>query len=153
MGNFEQFHFSTLIFNNLQEMYFWWLSFCGLVMLLILWIVLCVGVFDSDIDFKIQNSTLFFSANLQKIRYKYLTCTMITHCSSNHLNLEMEAKQNLWWKSCYIYLNLKYLSAIALLYPPFLLMILVQNFMLIKNHIETWVWKSTEMKLFTVKVL
>ena len=23
--------------------------------------------------------------------------------------------------------------------PPFLLMILVQNFMLIKNHIETWV--------------
>ena len=106
MGNFEQFHFSTLIFNNLQEMYFWWLSFCGLVMLLIPWIVLCVGVFDSDIDFKIQNSTLFFSANLQKIRYKYLTCTMITHCSSNHLNLEMEAKQNLWWKSCYIYLNL-----------------------------------------------
>ena len=37
--------------------------------------------------------------------------------------------------------------------PLFLLMILVQNFMLIKNHIETWVWKSTETKLFTVKVL
>ena len=32
----------------------------------------------------------------------------------------------------------------------FLLMILlVQNFMLIKNHIKAWVWKSTEMKLFT----
>ena len=27
----------------------------------------------------------------------------------------------------------------ALSYPLFLLMILVQNFMLIKNHIETWV--------------
>ena len=25
--------------------------------------------------------------------------------------------------------------------------------MLIKNHIETWVWKSTKMKLFTSKVL
>ena len=37
--------------------------------------------------------------------------------------------------------------------PLFLLMILVQNFMLIKNHIETWVWKSTETKLFTSKVL
>ena len=39
--------------------------------------------------------------------------------------------------------------------PPFLLMIiLVQNFiMLIKNHTETWVWKSTETKLFTSKVL
>ena len=32
-------------------------------------------------------------------------------------------------------------------------MILVQNFMLIKNNIETWVWKSTETKLFTSKVL
>ena len=37
--------------------------------------------------------------------------------------------------------------------PPFLLMILVQNFMLIKNLIESWVWKSTETKLFTSKVL
>ena len=34
---------------------------------------------------------------------------------------------------------------------PFLLIILVQNFMLIKNksHTEKWVWKSTETKLFT----
>ena len=31
------------------------------------------------------------------------------------------------------------IGAIALSYPPFLLMILVQNFMLIKNHIETWI--------------
>ena len=31
------------------------------------------------------------------------------------------------------------IGGIALSYPPFLLMILVQNFMLIKNHIETWV--------------
>ena len=30
-------------------------------------------------------------------------------------------------------------GAIALSYPPFLLMILVQDFMLINNHIETWV--------------
>ena len=37
--------------------------------------------------------------------------------------------------------------------PSFLLMILVQNSMVIKNHIETWVWKSTETKLFTTKVL
>ena len=37
--------------------------------------------------------------------------------------------------------------------PSYSLMILVQNFMLIRNHIETWVWKSTEMKLFTFKVL
>ena len=39
--------------------------------------------------------------------------------------------------------------------PPhtFLLMILVQKFMLIKNHIETSFWKSTETKLFTSKVL
>ena len=76
---------------------------------------------------------------------------MIMHCSSNHLNLEMEA-ESLMKKLLYI-LEFKYLSAIALLYPPFLLMILVQNFMLIKNHVEIWVWKSTEMKLFTVKVL
>ena len=33
--------------------------------------------------------------------------------------------------------------------PPFLLMILAQNFMLIKNHIETCVLRSTETKLFT----
>ena len=32
-------------------------------------------------------------------------------------------------------------------------MALLQNFMLIKSHIETWVWKSTETKLFTSKVL
>ena len=51
-------------------------------------------------------------------------------------------------------LFLCFFGAIALSYPPsFLLMILVQNFMLIKNHTETWVWKSTEMKLFTSKVL
>ena len=37
--------------------------------------------------------------------------------------------------------------------PSFLLMILVLNFMLIKNHIETWVLKSTETELFTSKVL
>ena len=60
MGNFEQFHFSTSTFNNLQEMYFWWLSFCGLVMLLIPWIVLCAGVFDSDIDFKIRKFNIVF---------------------------------------------------------------------------------------------
>ena len=30
-------------------------------------------------------------------------------------------------------------GTIALLYPLFLLTILVQNFMLIKNHTETWV--------------
>ena len=39
------------------------------------------------------------------------------------------------------------LDTIALSCLLFLLMILVQNFMLIKNHTETWVWKSTEMKL------
>ena len=39
-------------------------------------------------------------------------------------------------------------GAIALSYPNFLLMILLQNFMLIKNHIETWIWKLTEIKLF-----
>ena len=49
--------------------------------------------------------------------------------------------------------HMSIVGAIAVSYPLFLLMILVQNFMLIKNHIETWVWKSTEMKLFTVKVL
>ena len=36
---------------------------------------------------------------------------------------------------------------------PFLLMILVQNFMLINNHIETWVWKSKEIKLLNFKNL
>ena len=44
-------------------------------------------------------------------------------------------------------------GAIALSYPPCFLMILVENFMLIMNHIETWVWKSTKRKLFTSKVL
>ena len=42
---------------------------------------------------------------------------MIMHCSSNHLNLEMEA-ESLMKKLLYI-LEFKYLSAIALLYPPF----------------------------------
>ena len=36
---------------------------------------------------------------------------------------------------------------------PFLLIILVQYFMLIKSHIKTWIWKSTENKLFASKVL
>ena len=44
-------------------------------------------------------------------------------------------------------------DTIALLYPPFLLMILVQHFMLNINHIKTWVWKPTETKLLNVKVL
>ena len=33
--------------------------------------------------------------------------------------------------------------------PLFWLMILVQTFMLINNHIETWVWKSTEIKSYS----
>ena len=51
--------------------------------------------------------------------------------------------------------NQRYCTFVTPLPPSalFLLMILVQNFMLIKNHIETWVWKSTETKLFTSKVL
>ena len=44
-------------------------------------------------------------------------------------------------------------GAIALLRPTFLLVILVQILMLIKNHIETWVSELTETKLFTFKVL
>ena len=32
-------------------------------------------------------------------------------------------------------------------------MTLVQNFMLINNRIETWVWKSTEMKSMTFNFL
>ena len=35
-------------------------------------------------------------------------------------------------------------DAIALSYPLFLVMILAQTFMLIKNHMKTWVSKSTE---------
>ena len=49
--------------------------------------------------------------------------------------------------------NIIYWALLHFRTPLFLLMILVQNFMLIKNHIETWVWKSTETKLFTSKVL
>ena len=37
--------------------------------------------------------------------------------------------------------------------PPFLLMILVRGVVIIKNHIETWVWKLTEMKLLNFKIL
>ena len=44
-------------------------------------------------------------------------------------------------------------GAIAFSYHLFLLMSLVQNFILINNHIETWIRESTEMKLLTVKVL
>ena len=47
------------------------------------------------------------------------------------------------WDYCMTYCSdmtiLTQWGAIALSYPPFLLMILVQNFMLIKNHIEIWV--------------
>ena len=32
-------------------------------------------------------------------------------------------------------------------------MILVQNFMLINNYMETWVWQSPEMKLLTLQVV
>lgn len=35
----------------------------------------------------------------------------------------------------------------------FSLMILVRNFMLINNHAKTWVWKSAEAKLLTLKLL
>ena len=41
-------------------------------------------------------------------------------------------------------------GAIALSHIPFLLMILAQNFMLINNYMETWVWNSTEIKLWTL---
>ena len=32
-------------------------------------------------------------------------------------------------------------------------MVLVHNFLLTNDHIETWVWKSTEMKFLTFKVM
>ena len=35
--------------------------------------------------------------------------------------------------------------------PPFLLMIQLQNFQMINNHIKTWVWKSAETKLLSLK--
>ena len=46
-----------------------------------------------------------------------------------------------------------YRSALLLFRSSLLLMMLVQNFQLINNHIKTWVWKSTETKLLTLKVL
>ena len=44
-------------------------------------------------------------------------------------------------------------EAIPFSYPIFLLMILVENFMLINNRIKTWVGKLIEMKLLIFKVL
>ena len=63
-----------------------------------------------------------------------------------------------WWGFCLLMRNIRNALETRRHYctfvpPSFLLMILVQNFMLIKNHIVTWVWKSTETKLFTSKVL
>ena len=73
---------------------------------------------------------------------------------SNSSNLNFNKFSNILGIKITVFdFSITYFGAIALSYPPFLLMILVQNFMLIKNHIETWVWKSTETKLFTSKVL
>ena len=49
--------------------------------------------------------------------------------------------------------NILQVATITLSYLLFLLMILVQNLQLSNNHIKTWVWKSTNMKSLTLKVL
>lgn len=47
----------------------------------------------------------------------------------------------------------KKFCAIAFSNPTFSLAILVQTFLLINNHMENWVRKSTEIKFFNFKVL
>ena len=48
---------------------------------------------------------------------------------------------------------IKKFGAIAFSNPTFLLIILVQTFLLINNRMENWIWKSTETTLFNIKVL
>ena len=44
------------------------------------------------------------------------------------------------------------ISTLLRIVPLFLKIITVVNVMLIKSHIETWVWKSIEIKLLMFKV-
>ena len=60
--------------------------------------------------------------------------------------------QIMWHRTSKTRKGYKENGAIGLSYPPFLLMILVQDFMLVKNHIEIWVWRSSEMKLITSRL-
>ena len=65
------------------------------------------------------------------------------HKNRAHYNFE---------QTCPSYFGLRSTSS-TFLHSPILLMIPVQNFMLIKNHTETYVSKLTEMKLLTFKAL
>ena len=71
-------------------------------------------------------------------------------CCSNDNWFRKINKVDIWSgkKGCFFAEKPTYQGAIALSYS---LMILVQNFMLINNHLKTWVWKSTVMKLLTLK--
>ena len=64
------------------------------------------------------------------------------HFANGHKMFKCIQRQSLFVRLC-----------VFSMFSPLFLMILVHSFMLIKNHIETWVWKSAEMKLFTFKVL
>ena len=53
-----------------------------------------------------------------------------------------------WWWHHQMMTKVTFVNSFINTYPS-----LLQNFILIKSHIETWVWKSSETKLFTSKVL
>ena len=53
-----------------------------------------------------------------------------------------------WWWHHQMMTKVTFVNSFINTYPA-----LLQNFILIKSHIETWVWKSSETKLFTSKVL
>ena len=70
MGNFERFHFFTLIFNRsatnvFLENFFVWISHVTPLNCIVV-------VSDPNMDLKLPLPTLFFSADFSKFRHKYL---------------------------------------------------------------------------------
>ena len=90
MGNFERFHLSTLIFNkSATQMYFWKLSFCGLVVWLH-WIV-CGGLQPKDwlksMAFDLEQICQNLDINIWCYTFRWRHDPVVKHVKSDRAKL------------------------------------------------------------------
>ena len=72
-------------------------------------------------------------------------------CAMFHpLYVPISLRSSEFQKHCFLKVVL---VALLHFYTPFILTISLQSFMLTNNHIESWVWKSSEKTLLTYKIL
>ena len=97
-----------------------------------------------DSNFRKLTTVFFVNKKYRKFCHETFKAFNICqlHFANGHKMFKCIQRQSLFVRLC-----------VFSMFSSLFLMILVHNFMLIKNHIESWVWKSAEMKLFTFNVL